>query len=95
MGVEYRAVVVVGVPWQDVPEDVRDRLEEDYEEFSLISPWFDAARADCLVGIIIDETGDYDYSQLDLDRSKVAKALKSVKEQLGVDGKLYLSPYGW
>lgn len=94
MGIEYKAVVLVGVPWQDVPEDVRDRLEEDFEEFSIISPYYDADRADCLVGIVVNQTRDYNYSQLDLDRSKVAKAFKSVKEQLGVDGKLYLSPHG-
>ena len=94
MGVEYRAVVLVGVPWRDVPDDVLDRLYEDYDEFSVISPHYDADRADCLVGIVVCQTGDYDYAQADLDRLKIAKAFKSVKEQLGVEGKLYLSPHG-
>ena len=95
MGVEYRAVVLVGVPWRDVPDDVLDRLYEDYDEFSVISPYCDAVNEDCLVGIVVCQTGDYSYGQLDLDRLEVAKAFKSVKEQLGVEGKLYLSPYGW
>ena len=93
MGVDYRACIVVGLPYEDLPSQVQQLIED--ETLKSISPYFDAPVDDCLIGYIVEETDDYSAKELSLDLSVKTEALAiTFKLITGLDPKIYLSPYG-
>lgn len=111
MGVEYRAAIVVGLPYSDMGEfldekcqpqgdeeddrDPRDVLEE--LDLAWVSPYYDANLSDCVIGYAVDESGDYCETELNLKEleTDVAKYKALFKKTTGLDAKVYLMPYGW
>lgn len=94
MGVEYRAAIVVGLPYDELPKDTRDELL-DREELDAFSPYFDAPHEHCLCGFPIQETDDYQFAEMDFSLDGVDELRIKFKTLTGLTPKTYLTPYGW
>jgi len=83
MGVDTRAVIVVGYTYDEIKE-VYNKWEKSvdagdcnfYEwkednDLLTVSPHYDAPYYDCLFGIVIDSSRDYSYSKVNIDEVKV------------------------
>lgn len=88
MGVEYSAVIIVGLP--------KSELALDYDEIDLsfISQYYDGSEG--IVGCVVSDSGCYSYEELGgnfvLD---VVIAHQLFTEATGRVGKLYLSTRGY
>lgn len=94
MGVSYCAVIVVGLPTEEVEFD-----QEAAEDMGLdtYSPYYDAGWEDCLVGIPVAETGEYSWKTVhpnDL-RTDVEKAENKFKKATGLTARVFVTTYGW
>lgn len=94
MGVEYRAAIVVGLHYNDLPKETRDELLNN-EELDAFSPYFDAPHCDCICGFSIQETDDYCSAELNLSASRTVELGVKFKAITGLDAKVFLTPYGW
>lgn len=94
MGVEYRAAIVVGLPYDKLPKETRDDLI-DNETLQSFSPYFDAGRDDCVFGFPLQETDDYQFAVMDYSLEDILKLSAKFKAITGLDAKTYLTPYGW
>ena len=103
MGVDYRAKLVVGVDYKtmagvyDTKEtelDFGDWCED--ECIDRVSLYYDASEDDCVYGHVVDATGDYSYSEVELSElsEKVAVAKEAFKDDYGLDAKLLLCTNG-
>lgn len=92
MGIFISAAVVVGLPWDDVPEEIR----EDCEEWGLekFFPYYDASREHCLIGILVEGTGDDCYKKITSELAKTIEGAKSLfNAYTGLEGKIYVTPH--
>lgn len=107
MGIDTRAVIVVGYTYDKIKE-VYDKWEEStdagdchfYEwcgdnELEMISPCYDANSEKCLFGTVIDSSRDYSYSKVNIDDVKVRTVFKDLTDKFGIIPSFYLSPYVW
>lgn len=107
MGVDTRAVIVVGYTYDEIHE-VYDKWEEStdagdchfYEwcednELEMISPYYDANSEKCLFGVSIQSTRDYDYATLNIDDQEIEDISQKYFSKFGKYPKTFLSPYVW
>lgn len=104
MGVDTRAVIVVGYTYDEIKEvyDERDTSVEEIicdfydwkEHNNLLTffPYYDAPYEDCLFGVDIDNSGCYSYSPLCIDDMQVQSITKDLTNRFGVVPVVYLSP---
>jgi len=91
MSVDYRAVIIVGLP--------KDELGLEYNEIEdagleFVPRYYDAQ--DGIVGIVVCESGDYSYEEIAPDLTDaICQADKTFTDATGKDGKLYLSTQGY
>ncbi len=101
MSIEYSAVLLVGLPCDEI------YLEEDIEElYSDITDFLEANGGNVFScsydsgndvgGFVIKESPDYWFSEIDLETlsDKIEKAKKDFFELTGQEGKLILTTYG-
>jgi hypothetical protein len=94
MGVSYCAVIVVGLPTEEVDFDQEVAEDCGLDSFS---PSYDAPWEDCLVGVPVVQTHDYNYKSIkpnDL-RTNIEKAEIKFKKATGLDARVFLTTYGW
>ena len=92
MGTYYQAVLIVGLPREtleaaEVGEDVMDELDT-------AAPYYDGGD-DAVLGVIVEQTGDYQAKEIALDQARIDSAKAEFRELTGQDGKLYLTPRGY
>lgn len=93
MGVDTRAVIVIGLPSGELPQQFSDVDEYGLES---ISPSYDAEIKYCIIGLPLYQTSDYHYKEISLDDIDKVSSLKTkFKKITGMDGKVYLSPLIW
>lgn len=104
MGIEYRAVIVVGLPHDKLmgqySEEEREELSNriDCGDIDLFSPYFDAERDDCVVGFVVKQSDDYSYETVDMNEllAKQAEAVRAWENAFPrIPYNTYLMPYGW
>lgn len=92
MGIDYSAVIVVGLWSEDLPKDF-----DEIENIECIQPYYDAPTEHSLWGIVIEYSEDYNATEINLDvlshPIKIAK--ENFKRITGLDAKVYLSTRGW
>lgn len=99
MGVEYRAVIAVGVPYKELEpyvEGLVDLLEEG--TLRSISPYFDAPYEDSVVGFIALQSDDYSW-QLTTETS-IQENIRQARVKWdamfpNILPSVVLMPYGW
>ncbi len=94
MGVDYRAVIVVGLRRRDI-ENFDEFLGGQLEEIS--TNFAGNGEDHNVIGIRVAHTPDYDNEQILLTELSEAiwKAETEFKELTGQDAKIYLSVYGY
>lgn len=94
MSVSYQAMIVVGLPTEEVKID-----QEESEDHGLgvISPYYDAGWENSLVGIPINLTSDYSWKELKVLEmpGDIEKAKAKFKQAVGLEPRVFLTPYGW
>lgn len=99
MGIDTRAVIVVGYTYDEIHEvyqKCEDAVDFNYwcedNELESISPYYDAGSENCLFGVEIDNSGRYLYSPLYIDDVQVQSITKDLTDKFGVVPIVYLSP---
>lgn len=111
MGTEYRARIVVGLPFEELetvlhhthPElefDAHDHIHSlvDDDLVFATSPYFDAPVEDSVIGFMAEQSDDYSAHEIELVDVAVKIGSAKVKwEEVfpGIEPKVYLTPYGW
>ena len=101
MSCEYSAVLLVGLPCEEI--EYKEDFEEQYEDIVDMLETNDAQVFSCsydsgnnVGGFVIKESPDYWFSENDLETlsDKIEKAKKDFFELTGQEGKLILTTYG-
>ena len=60
MGIDISAKLIYGTPYSDLPEEIREEVDEMLDDGSLeyASPYYDAPRDDWIVGVECELWGD-------------------------------------
>ena len=107
MGIDTRAVIVVGYTYDEIHE-VYDKWEEStdagdchfYEwcednDLEMISPYYDADSEKCLFGTVIFATGNYQFGKLNVGQLDIIDAEQELMGKFGKAPSVFLSPYVW
>ena len=97
MSAKHHAVLVVGLPFIDLPEDIQHqvRVNSGYlGNCNLFQPTSGCWYQDCVFGVKIEDVCD-GFSVLEFDRPSFAAALKDFKETVGLAGRLYISKWSY
>lgn len=98
MGIDTRAIIVVGLPYDELGDDLRAKLADVGELYGIesVSPYFDAPSDDCVFGITVHQTDDYSCADLPGDLThRIEEACRTFHEKTGLVGRAILSPYVW
>jgi hypothetical protein len=96
MGIDYRAAIFVGLPRKEISNI--DNFEEllGSDEFEVRPPCYDGNSEDyAIVGFEVWRSGIYCASEFTYDEVKVSEAKDKFKALTGLEGKLWISPYGY
>lgn len=93
MGVEYQAVIVVGLPTDEVEFDM-DFAEDN--GLDIIGRYFDAGWDDSIVGIAIATTDSYSWTELKTLElpGDIVKATAEFRSATGLVPRVFLSTWG-
>lgn len=102
MGIEYRGVVCVGYNHEQM-ENLMEEVEyeegvyEFYDSHNLesFSPYYDADSEDCIYGVVVAKSGDYQHKEVSGLDSKIVEAQAKLLKQFGIQPKAYLMAHGW
>ena len=97
MSTEHSAILVVGLPFIDLPEDIQHqvRVNSGYiDNCSIFQPSNGCWYQDSVFGVKIEEVCD-GFCVLEFDRPAFARALKDFKKTVGMDGRLYISTWSY
>lgn len=94
MGMSIDAMLIYGVPYEDIPEELQDQVDEmlDYGELDFASPYYDSPREDWIVGVTVDCYGVCDDDlewRVSMADDKVPEVLVSDY----IDLRFYVSPH--
>lgn len=101
MGIEYRAVMVLGLPYADFSTATQAQIDTEIDGggIELVQPYFDAPREDSLVGIVLRHSGDYSWVCHEDNPIKIEEKHKAENKLIelfdGAEPKLYLSVQSW
>lgn len=90
MGVSYSAMIIVGLP----RDEMGDVDEEIIEGMDQCPPHYDGGDK-AVIGYEVAGTPNYGRIELGLDVGEVAELKKQFKDETGLDAKLYLSTCGY
>lgn len=107
MGIDTRAVIVVGYTYDKIKE-VYDKWEESTDaggchfykwcednELETISPYYEASYDYCLFGTVIFTTGDYQFGELNVGQLDIIDAEQELMDKFGEAPSVFLSPHVW
>lgn len=107
MGVDTRAVIVVGYTYDEIKE-VYDKWKASvdagdchfYEwcgdnELEIIRPCYYAVYSDYLFGTIIFTTGNYQFGKLNVGQLDIIDAEQELMGKFGKAPSVFLSPHVW
>lgn len=90
MGMGVSAKIFVGLPREDVPEEILEDLDKN--DLEQCSPYYDGWD-DALVGFTYSSSGSYGQRKFVWDEA-IIEALKSFfREIVGLEPDVYLTPY--
>ena len=100
MGVDTRAVIVVGYTYDEIYE-VYQKCEHDIDfnywcednKLEMINPYYDADSEKCLFGTVIFTTGNYQFGELNVGQLDIIGAKQELIDKFGKAPSVFLSPY--
>ena len=95
MGIDYKAVIFYGLPFDELDVE-SDKLEEQIDdgEIEVCPRYFDAGREDSLFGYFMVTGPDYGAVELPTVMD-YAKEARDFEKLFGKQGRLFLSTCGW
>lgn len=56
MGIDIDAKLIYGIPYSELPDEILDEVDEmlDNGDLDYASPYYDAARDECIVGVEVE-----------------------------------------
>lgn len=94
MSAKHYAIVVVGLPFKDIPTDIQRKIKFSGQLDGLCvflsNP--NDLYVDGLFGYLLLDSKDGCFELLDIDKLEYAKALKHFESVTGMRGRLYISP---
>lgn len=102
MSTSYHAAIVYGLPYElanSLIDNLNDLIDEG--EIDTFSPYYDAARTDCLIGVEIQRSPDYGYREVDVQNDESAQERidtegKALEEIFGEENlKVYITTVGY
>lgn len=99
MSTQYSAVILVGLPFNEVFNSIKEYEEFDYgihlsTEFEIIHPYYDADLEDSLVGLKLVGTSNYSYREI-ASEVETQKHRDLFKLLTGKTANVYLSTEGY
>ena len=94
MSTEYYAVVVVGLPFKDIPTDIQRKIHQFSGQLDSLCVFLSNPNdlyVDSLFGYPLLESKVGGFELLDIDKREFAKALKHFESVTGMRGRLYFS----
>ena len=94
MGVEYSAALVVGVLGSELSKaELKDYVCTS-EQLGSFAPYFDAPLEECVIGVEVLRTGEYDYEEVCVDSldDKIEKAKEEFGYVCEIEPSVYLTP---
>lgn len=95
MSIQYKAVILIGLPFKKVFNSVEEYENLDYgiyasSELKVILPFYDAGLEDSLVGIPLVESRSFNYKNIatSMDTQKSRELFKLIT---GKEAKVYLT----
>lgn len=106
MGIDYRAVIILGYPYEDVKDKIESIMEETefdgdvYEwieenDMEYVGPYYDCPLEESLIGIIVKSTFSYQWKEFNYDITNYPKQTEPLVKLFGIMPKLYLTPQGY
>ena len=102
MGIDTRAVIVVGYTYDEIYEvyqKCEDAVDFNYwcedNKLEMISPYYDANSENCLFGTVIFTTDNYQFGKLNVGQLDIIDAEQELMDKFGEAPSVFLSPYVW
>lgn len=94
MGIDISAKLLYGLPYDDIPEEILDEVNEllDNGELDYASPYYDAPRDRWIVGVEID-AWEKGYFDLGYEISRIDEEIPDVLVGDGIDLMVYVVPH--
>ena len=98
MSMSYWAEIVVGLPYEEVGEDLKEKVrEEEFYQQGIEdkSPYYDGG-GQGLFGITVKSSDDYSYDEINFDKLtlKINEARCTFKQHIGIEPKVYITTRG-
>ena len=94
MGIDISAKLIYGLPYEDIPGEILDEVDEmlDNGDLAYASPYYDAPRDEWIVGVEIDawEKGHYD---LGYEISQIDDEIPEILVSDDIDLSVYVVPH--
>lgn len=94
MGIDISAKLIYGLPYEDIPEEILDEVNEmlDNGDLEYASPYYDAPRDEWIVGVEIHawEKGHFDLGH---EISQIEEEVPDVLVGDDIDLRVYVTPH--
>lgn len=93
MGMSIDAMLIYGLPYSEIPEELIEQVDEMLDEGTLdyASPWYDSSREDWIVGVEV-KVNEFNY--LDSSGWSLDEHLPGfMSSSSGIECKFYVSPH--
>ncbi len=98
MGMSYWAEIVVGLPYEEVGKDLKEKVQEEefyQQDIEDKSPYYDGG-GQGLFGITVKSSDDFSYDEINFDKLtlKINEARYTFKQNIGIEPKVYITTRG-
>ena len=94
MGIDIGAKLIYGLPYEDIPEEITEEVDEMLDDGSLdyASPYYDSPREEWIVGVEIRawKKGHYD---LGYEISQIDDEIPEILVSDDIDLSIYVTPH--
>ena len=97
MGIDISAKLIYGLPYEDIPGEILDEVDEmlDNDELDYASPYFDAPQDDWIVGVEVDCYGKHIWDLKDHLEDDVYHNIPQILRDYDLELGLYVTPHVW
>ena len=95
MSISYYAVIVVGLRREEYPEDFDFEKHYDEDDLTEVSSYYDGGGQDeNVIGLIYAQTDEYSAEEIIFNNELLQELKVQFTKITGLEGRLYLSPWG-
>lgn len=97
MGIDISAKLIYGLPYEDIPEDILDEVNEmlDNGELDYASPTYDAPQDEWIVGVEVNCYGKEIWELKNHIEDDVYHHIPQIFSDFDIELGLYVTPHVW